>query len=343
MTEAWAGTIPITALQPNVSYIAHTSTYSSRAVRSTILFCDDRSCSEKLPINDGINSSITFEHQSSRNHPTNGCISISDERRSSRDDFTSLSQESKPRPGSFAKPSAARTSVSPIEAIQAISRLRGGTQSQLMLCDDDNLWVVKFKNNPQHLRTLANELIATRMAEAIGLSVPTTGVVNVSQALIAATPQLYVNKGPNGREMFSSGLQSGSKFAGGLMPRQVNDDLPDEELFAVNNFDQFAGMLAFDKWTSNNDRRQAIYCRKEHERGHRIVFIDQGDCFNGGKWTFPNAPLEGAFPRNGVYSAVCGWESFEPWLSRIEQFSRDSLWEIAESVPPEWYGAIPFK
>ena len=39
--------------------------------------------------------------------------------------------------------------------------MRGGAQSQLMLGADGKLWVVKFQNNPQDVRVLANELIAT--------------------------------------------------------------------------------------------------------------------------------------------------------------------------------------
>jgi hypothetical protein len=35
---------------------------------------------------------------------------------------------------------------------------------------------------------------------------------------------------------------------------------------------------------------------------------------------------------------VSGWDSFEPWLARIEEFPADRLWAIAEEVPPEWYG-----
>jgi hypothetical protein len=35
---------------------------------------------------------------------------------------------------------------------------------------------------------------------------------------------------------------------------------------------------------------------------------------------------------------VTGWESFEPWLSRVEQFDPQSLFEIVEAVPREWYG-----
>ena len=45
------------------------------------------------------------------------------------------------------------------------------------------------------------------------------------------------------------------------------------------------------------------------------------------------------YPRNEVYAEVRGWESFEPWLSRIENIDPAVLWEIAETVPPEWYGS----
>jgi hypothetical protein len=41
-------------------------------------------------------------------------------------------------------------------AIQQIRRMRGGAQSHLMLASDNNLYVVKFRNNPQHERVLAN-------------------------------------------------------------------------------------------------------------------------------------------------------------------------------------------
>jgi hypothetical protein len=79
-----------------------------------------------------------------------------------------------------------------------------------MLGDDHNLWIAKFKNNPQHLRVLANELIGTRIAEAIGLSVPVSGIIEVSQSIIETNPQLYIDQGPNRRELCSSGLEFGS-------------------------------------------------------------------------------------------------------------------------------------
>ena len=228
-----------------------------------------------------------------------------------------------------------------VTAVQAIRRMRGGAQSQLMLGADGNLWVVKFKNNPQHLRVLANELIATRIAEAVGLSVPKTDVIEVSEWLIANSPEMLVDLGRGAREQCAGGLQFGSRFVGGLMPGQVVDYLPETQMDEVRNLAEFAGMLAVDKWTGNCNGRQAVFERRPRERKYRATFIDQGYCFNAGEWTFPDAPLRGVFARNQVYARIRGWDSFEPWLSRVEEFSADILWKVAEEIPPEWYGGDP--
>jgi hypothetical protein len=228
-----------------------------------------------------------------------------------------------------------------VTAVQAIRRMRGGAQSQLMLGADGNLWVVKFKNNPQHLRVLANELIATRIAEAVGLSVPKSDVVEVSGWLIENSPEMMMDLGKGQRTRCASGLQFGSRFVGGLMPGQVVDYLPEPQMDEVRNLAEFAGMLAVDKWTGNCNGRQAVFERRPRERKYRATFIDQGYCFNAGDWTFPDAPLRGVFARNQVYARVRGWESFEPWLSRVEEFAADGLWKVAEEIPPEWYGGDP--
>jgi hypothetical protein len=216
--------------------------------------------------------------------------------------------------------------------------MRGGAQSQLMLGADGKLWVVKFQNNPQHLRVLANELIATRLAEAVGLTVPASDVVDVTDWLVANTPDMHVELPRGGRQRYVAGLQFGSQFVGGLMPGQVVDYLPESQLDEVRNLAEFAGMLCIDKWAGNCNGRQAVFERRPRERKYRATFIDQGFCFNAGEWNFPDSPLRGVFARNQVYARVTGWESFEPWLSRVEQMAAGTLWGIAEAVPPEWYG-----
>lgn len=224
-----------------------------------------------------------------------------------------------------------------VTAVQQIRRMRGGAQSHLMLGSDGHLYVVKFQNNPQHLRVLANELFATRLAEAAGLSVPATEVVEVSEWLVENTPELHIDMGRQ-QERCRAGLQFGSRYVGGLMPGQVVDYLPEEQLGAVRNLEEFAGMLVLDKWTCNSNGRQAVFHRKPRERRYTATFVDQGYCFHAGEWTFPDAPLRGVYARNLVYAEVTGWENFEPWLERVEKLEPEIVWQIAETVPPIWYG-----
>jgi hypothetical protein len=115
-----------------------------------------------------------------------------------------------------------------------------------------------------------------------------------------------------------AGLQFGSRFVGGLMPGQVVDYLPEEQLAEVKNLGEFAGILALDKWTGNANGRQAVFTRKQRERRYRAVFHRLGYCFHAGEWKFEDVPLRGVYYRNDVYREITGWESFEPWLTRLE-------------------------
>ena len=209
-------------------------------------------------------------------------------------------------------------------AVQQIRRMRGGAQGQLMLGADGHIYVVKFQNNPQHTRVLANELMASRLAAAVGLTVPETELVEVSSWLVDNTPELEIDLGRT-RVRCRPGLQFGSRFAAGLMPGQVVDYLPEEQLTEVKNLGEFAG-------------RQAVFARRQRERRYKAVFIDFGYCFHAGEWRFEDAPLRGVYYRNDVYREVTGWESFEPWLSRLEVIPPETVWAAANDVPPDWYG-----
>jgi hypothetical protein len=101
-------------------------------------------------------------------------------------------------------------------------------------------------------------------------------------------------------------------------------------------------MFAVDKWTCNCDRRQAVFQRTARQKHYRAFFIDHGFCFNGGEWTFPDGPAAGVYGHRCVYHQVNGWSSFEPWLSRIEEFPAESLWQIVTEIPGDWYAENRF-
>jgi hypothetical protein len=226
----------------------------------------------------------------------------------------------------------------PIKAVQHIRRMRGGAQSHLMRCADGHYYVVKFQNNPQHTRILVNDWLGTRLAEMIGLPVPAVDVIDVNPWLIEHTPDLRIEL--CGRKIVvTPGPSFGSRYVVSLDDGQVHDYLPESMIGRVRNLNHFAGMLALDKWTCNADGRQAAFWKRSRERKFTASFIDQGYCFNAGEWSFPDAPLRGVFGRNDVYAGVTGWDSFEPWISRIESFPESSLQSLVDQIPPEWYNS----
>lgn len=245
-----------------------------------------------------------------------------------------------------------------LRAIEHIRRMRGGAQVHLMRCSDGNYYVVKFQNNPQHLRILVNELLGTRLASRLGLPTTPVAVVEVSRELIELTQELCIELARS-RTPCAAGLQFGSRYPGDPRRLVLHDFLPDEKLREVANLHDFAGMLVFDKWTCNTNGRQTLFFEEKspasaatpgcvpgepsrtagsHSLPYRTLMIDQGFCFNAEEWNFPDAPLRGLYARNRVYEGVTGMASFGPWLERLElRLTERVLAELAGEIPPEWY------
>jgi hypothetical protein len=220
-------------------------------------------------------------------------------------------------------------------AVQHVRRMRGGSQSHLMRASDGHFYVVKFQNNPQHLRVLANEMFATRLGQWLGLPMPRVEVIEVSDWLITNSPEMRVDVGGLGQPC-SSGRQLASLYPD--LETQIFDYLPEGLLTQVTNLGDYSRCAVLDKWTGNCDGRQAIFTRKPRAKKYTASFIDQGYCFNAAEWTFQDSPLRGVYARNRVYASVKGWESFEPALSKAEQADIIDIWRCAEQIPPEWYG-----
>jgi hypothetical protein len=224
-----------------------------------------------------------------------------------------------------------------ISAVQHLRPLRGGAQSHLLRASDGCCYVTKFQNNPQHIRVLANEMLATNLGLALGLPMPRVEVIEVSDWLIEHTEDLRINLGGT-KIPCSSGKQLGLLCVGSESPGMTFDYLPCELLERVLNIADFPRVLVLDKWTCNSDGRQAIFCRKApRSQRYAATFIDQGYCFNAGEWSFPDYPLRGVYANNCVYEGVTGWEAFEPALTRAEEMDSDIIWRFAAEIPEEWY------
>jgi hypothetical protein len=214
-----------------------------------------------------------------------------------------------------------------LNAVGYVRRMRGGSQPHMLTVSDGHDYIVKFLGNPQGNRVLANELLATRLAQSIGLPVPIPAIVEVPDELIQKHRLLRFDLGRNTRAP-EPGLQFGSRVISSAY------DFHPEPQSCVNH-QAFAGMLAFDKWTSQMDGRQAVYFRRGQE--WFTTFIDFGYAFGANKWEFLDVPWRGLSFNRDVYKWSRNWDSFQPWLSRIEDLSMDVIQQAAKDIPAAWY------
>src|ERR1043166_3726557 len=99
----------------------------------------------------------------------------------------------------------------PLQAVQHIRRMRGGSQAHLMRASNSHYYVTKFRNNPQDVRILANEYLGTKLGTMLGLPMPEVGIIDVPEWLIANSPELKIDNGALTIPCVS-GLQFGSRY-----------------------------------------------------------------------------------------------------------------------------------
>jgi hypothetical protein len=183
---------------------------------------------------------------------------------------------------------------------------------------------------------LANEMLATRLWQLLGLPMPRVEGIEVSEWLIEHTPELRIDLA--GTSMpWKAGLHLASRYAADPASESPFDYLPDAMLERLDNLSDFARVLVLDRWTANADGRQAVFHRKSSHSRYSATFIDQGYSFNAGDWDFPDSPLRGVYAKNCVYTHATGWDSFEPALTCAKAIDIDQIWRIAAAIPPEWY------
>ena len=224
-----------------------------------------------------------------------------------------------------------------IKAVAHVKAMRGGAQSHLLSCDDGNRYIVKFQNNPQGTRILANEWIAAAVFHYVGIATPAVVGIQVDEAFLAANPEVSFRLGTR-RVAIHPGIHFGSLYVG-TDHREPYEFLPDALLGGVNNQRDFIGTLAVDKWLENADSRQCVFLKAD-TRGFKVWMIDHGYILNGPNWDL-GGPVDrcGLYPRPMVYDGVTETASFDPWLNTIEHCPFRVFSDALESMPAEWLTA----
>jgi hypothetical protein len=236
----------------------------------------------------------------------------------------------------------------PVLATGVERRMRGGAQSFLLSCEDGHFYVVKFRENPQHRRILINEWLASHFLHYLGISAPEVRAIELTESFLSRSGGIELQFGPS-RQAVRPGRHFGSRFPGNPHTDAAYDYLPDRLLQDVVNLPDFAGALVFDKWVSNADSRQAIFCRRRladlwgldsgygNRKGMAALMVDHGFAFDGPRWEFSDAPLHGPYVRPLAYTGIRSLADFAPWLERLASMPLEIFDRALASLPGDWF------
>lgn len=214
----------------------------------------------------------------------------------------------------------------------------GCTKPYYVMCDDD-IYVVKFMQNPEGLRVLANEYIGAKIAEILHLPLASPSIVEVDDDFVTHYgKQISLHVG----EEISAGIHFGTKKVKKIYPI-TNSAM----LQAARNIDIIPEVVLFDHWICNTDRESnggnLLFDASKME----VVVIDHTHAFDLGPiWTATDLRQrigEGFRPFNMsgfVYKKLVlhikGNNPFHRILDKMSRVTDDHLWDIISTVPLEW-------
>lgn len=212
-------------------------------------------------------------------------------------------------------------------AIRAMGN--GASRPWLMKCDDGYEYVIKFRL-PQS-KAMANELIAGMIARHLDLPAPKMALVDVPE---------YLMEPDMGREGSRAGLHVGVR-----MLNDVDDftDLHTRDVIDLINGDELYGVVCFDNWMYNIDRRNdGNNLIETRDKVHKYWMLDFEGCF-GREWTvdkLESLRLSGPvrmFPF--IEKRITDTARFDPWLEKIEGVNAGPIRGAVDAVPEDWLGA----
>ncbi|HLZ52482.1 MAG TPA: hypothetical protein VKP61_17160 [Candidatus Acidoferrum sp.] len=226
------------------------------------------------------------------------------------------------------------------EAAKYCGSAGGGSQAQIIKSSDAKYFVVKAPNNPQGIRTLANEMLGSLILRRLGIPTPEPAIVQVHPWLVSRTVEMKLAEDGH-VEPWQPGLCFGSRIdTHGWYPISLcpfKDELYDHQIASVANLDAFKEVLMFDLWAVHLDPRQSVFVRPVRGSGFVATMIDQGFCFGGERWDLTRKARACTFRQPQVYDSVYGMDAFEPIIKRMRRkLNLQSLRKLADDIPNEW-------
>lgn len=221
-----------------------------------------------------------------------------------------------------------------MRAVRFIRKLRGGSQPILVQAEDDQLYVVKFLDNPQGPQVLTNEVLGTEAYRMAGLPVPSWETIRLTDRFIDANPGCWIDSGRRYIRLHS-GPCFGSRYLGASFYEKVWDLLTDDILSVLANRTDFWTAAALDAMMDETDSRQAVFVRRE--QAYQAFFVDHG----GGCTGAPTTNLGGnwfervRFYDRRVYPIVTP-EIVDNLFASMNRIRADALREAFCELPIPW-------
>ncbi|MGO4890449.1 HipA family kinase [Anaerobacillus sp. MEB173] len=220
--------------------------------------------------------------------------------------------------------------LQPVKLMDTI--LKGYSKPQHVLFSDGRTYVVKFKNNPSGTRILVNEYIAGKLGELLSLPVIPFEVVQIEDDFLKKLPIYAKYK-----------LQSGNQFASLYIDNciQLQRGSKNEDI-KVNNREHLAGMVVFDLWIGNTDRKENNVLLEPVENGeHYLHMIDHGRCFSKADWTVKALKK---MPKMTVNLNVHKWsislmqsqDELQAAIEKTMSIPKEAIYDIINSIPADW-------
>lgn len=225
-------------------------------------------------------------------------------------------------------------------AVRAQERIKNGcTKPYYIVCDDAEVYAVKFKENPQGLRVLVNEYVCAEIATILELPLASPVFVQISDKFARDyEKELFSHVEQN----VGAGIHFGTKKV-----RKVYPITDANMLKQARNCNVIPEIILFDQLVCNRDRDSNGGNLLFDYSNMEIVVIDHTHTFDlGSIWTSidlsqrigePFQPFDiSGYVYNKLVPFISGNNPFYSSMQKMRRLNGDILWDIIDRVPDEW-------
>ncbi len=227
-----------------------------------------------------------------------------------------------------------------VKALVPNGKIKNGcTRPYYITCDDGFPYAVKFKENPEGLRVLANEYVCAKLAEILELPLASPRLIQVDTTFV----QDY---GPEISDHIEDSITPGVHFGTKKVKKafQISNT---QMLEKALNVECIPEVILFDQIICNRDRDSnggnLIFDATKME----IVVIDHTHAFDLGPiWQSTDLkqrignPFELMDPTGYVYSKLVpfirGNNPFNNIMGKLPRLNSSVIRDIINSIPDEW-------